>query len=485
MSAVLDRAPPPPMVEVVRSGASSRLRRNWHSGQAKAWRSDKRFVVVLAGTQGGKTSWAPHWLHREIKAQGPGDYLVATPTFPLLELKALPEFRRLFENQLRLGRYVGSPSRRFIFSEEGSIKTFGSYDPERPTQVFFGHAQDPDSLESATIKAAWLDEAGQKKFRIGSFEAILRRLSLAQGRVLITTTPYDLGWIKTRLHDPWQRAQRDGEEHPEIDIIRFESIANPAFPMAEFERARRDLPSWKFDLFYRAVFTRPAGMIYDAFDTEKHTCKRFDIPDDWPRYIGLDFGPVHMAAVFLAAKPNTQKLYLYREYLVGRITTAQHVAALLQGEPRDVNDKVRVPRAYGGSASEDEWRGEFSQFGLYISEPSVSEVEVGINRVYGTMRRDELIVFDDCERVLAEIGSYSRPLDDNGEPLEGIEDKHAYHLLDAGRYIVSTLRSAPISGADRVRPVVRGNVPSQAVEQRWQDDQLRRQQIAAFKVRRG
>ncbi len=431
---------------VLQPDGTTKLRRNWHAGQAEAWRSDKRFVVVLAGTQGGKTSWAPHWLHREIKLRGPGDYLVATPTFPLLELKALPEFRRLFETQLRLGRYVGSPSRRFIFSEDGCIRTFGSYDPATPTQIFFGHAQDPDSLESATAKAAWLDEAGQKKFRLGSFEAILRRLSLAMGRVLITTTPYDLGWIKQRLHDPWQRARRDGSDHPEIDIIRFKSIANPAFPVEEYERARRDLPAWKFDLFYDAVFTRPAGMIYDCFDSEQHTCKRFAIPDDWPRYLGMDFGPVHMAALHVAAKPNTRKLYVYREYLEGRITTRQHVAALLKDEPA-------TPQAYGGSASEGEWRSEFLFAGLPIGEPSVSDVEVGINRMYGTIRRDELIIFDDLPRTLAEVGSYSRELDDEGNPTDKIEDKASYHLLDAGRYILSTLRDAPASGAARVRPV--------------------------------
>ena len=30
-----------------------KIRRRWHAGQAAAWRSEKRFVVVLAGTQGG------------------------------------------------------------------------------------------------------------------------------------------------------------------------------------------------------------------------------------------------------------------------------------------------------------------------------------------------------------------------------------------------------------------------------------------------
>src|SRR5262249_10213787 len=153
--------------------------------------------------------------------------------------------------------------------------------------IYFGHATDPDSLESATAKAAWLDEAGQKKFKLGSFEAVQRRLSIHLGRALITTTPYDLGWLKQKIWDPWKAA--DGN-HPYIDVIRFDSTENPAFPQEEFERARASLPRWKFDLYYRAIFTRPAGMIYDCFDDTVHKIPRFKIPDDWPRFLGLDFG---------------------------------------------------------------------------------------------------------------------------------------------------------------------------------------------------
>ena len=218
-------------LEVTENG---QLRRNFHVGQWRAWESLRRFVVVLAGTQGGKTSYGPSWLYREIQRSGAGDYMIVTPTFQLLELKALPEFRKLFEAILRVGRYVGSPVRKFVFSEEGEIRTFG-VKQDVPTVVYFGYAADPESLESATVKAAWLDEAGQKKFKLGSWEAVLRRLSLAQGRVLVTTTPYDLGWLKQKLWDRWKA----GDE--EVDVVRFDSTENPNFPQAEFERARRDL----------------------------------------------------------------------------------------------------------------------------------------------------------------------------------------------------------------------------------------------------
>lgn len=395
------------------------LRYNFHAGQVRAWNSPKRFVLVLAGTQGGKTVFGPLWLHREILLRGPGDYMVVTPTYPLLQLKALPEFLRLFKQRLNLGHYT-TAGKKFTFHDGG-------------TAVYFGHAQDPDSLESATAKAVWLDEAGQKKFKLGSWEAIQRRLSVNQGRALITTTPYDLGWLKQRLHDPWKAA---AGAHPDIDVIRFDSTENPVFPRAEFERVKALLPRWKFDLFYRAIFTRPAGLIYDSFDETKHVVPRFTIPPFWPRYLGLDFGGVNTAGIFYAEEPGSGRLFAYREYgPVGNRTAAEHVQALLYGE-------ARIPMCVGGSKSEGQWRQEFAAAGLPVHEPVISgpdSVEVGIDRVYGAHRQDKILVFRDLARYLEEKLTYSREVDDLGNPTEKIEDKNAYHVLDAERYVISAL----------------------------------------------
>jgi hypothetical protein len=82
---------------------------------------------------------------------------------------------------------------------------------------------------------------------------------------------------------------------------------------------------------------------------------------------------------------------------------------------------------------------EFRAGGLPIREPDISDVEVGINRVYGAFKTGKLIVSDDCPGLLEELRSYSRKLDENGEPTEEIENKAMYHRLDALRYIVSWL----------------------------------------------
>lgn len=394
---------------------------NFHAGQWRAWDSDKRFVVVLAGTQGGKTSYGPHWLYREIQRRGPGDYIVVTPTYPLLNLKALPEFLKLFQTLLKLGSHAKA-DKVFTFDAIGERRTWGD-EQEQPTRVIFGHAQDPEGLESATAKAAWLDEAGQNKFKLGSFEAIMRRLSLATGRVLITTTPYNLGWLKQLFWD--KRDERD-----DVDVIRFDSTENPAFPQSEMERAKRDLPRWKFDMFYRAIFTRPAGLIYDNFDDKAQVIRPFAIPDEWPRYLGLDFGGVNTAGLFLAHDVKNNVYYLHREYHTGGRTAKEHATALLAGEPR-------VPICYGGAKSEGQWRREFASGQLGVREPPISDVEVGLDRGYALL--PNVRIFDTCAGIIDELATYSRELDDMGEPKEKIADKNTFHLLDAYRYIATHL----------------------------------------------
>jgi hypothetical protein len=417
-----------PPVELAVVSPDGGLDRYFHAGQWQALRSRKRNVVVLAGTQSGKTSFGPHWLLQEMIDRGAGDYLVVTPTFPLLEVKALPEFRRLFETQLSIGQYRSSPIRSFTVSTAGEQRLWGESQAQ-PTNVYFGYAADPESLESMTAKAAWLDEAGQKTFKRASWEAIQRRLSIHQGRALITTTPYDLGWLKQTFHDPWVAAKQN---HPTIDVINFPSTANPKFPPEELARAERDMPRWKYEMFYLGRFQRPAGLIYDCFDPALHIVDNFAIPDEWDRYQGADFGGVNTAGIWIAQEPATKRNYVYAEYLAGGRTAKQHAAAWEAKHGRPL-------KVVGGSHSEGQWRQEFGQAGFPIAEPDVKEVEVGINRVYGSFQRNELFVFRSCAGLIDQLNTYSRVLDANGEPTEVIEDKASFHYLDAVRYIVGWL----------------------------------------------
>lgn len=195
------------------------------------------------------------------------------------------------------------------------------------------------------------------------------------------------------------------------------------------------MPDDEFQMYYRGRVTTLRGMIYDAFDTGRNTCPRFTIPADWLHYLGIDPGGINTAVVFFAEEPGTGNLYGYREYLTGGRTAKEHADALLEGE-------LGRPISFGGAKSEQQWRHEFASGGLPVREPKVSEVQVGINRVYGELKQGKLIFFDDLPGVLDQFGSYRRKRDKNGELTDEIENKNAYHYMDAIRYLVSSIRGA-------------------------------------------
>lgn len=390
---------------------NGRVTLSLHPGQARAYQSKRRFVIMLAGTQGGKTTLLPWWLRREMDTCGPGDYLAVTATYDLFKLKFEPEMRRVFCDVLNWGTYAAGT--RTITSHDGL------------TRIILRSANAPGGLESATAKGAVLDEAGMDEFGLGAWEAVQRRLSLSQGRVFAGTTLYNLGWVKTELYDRWVAGD------PDIDVVQFESIVNPAFPRVEYERAQAHLPAWKFNMFYRGLFDRPAGMIYDCYIPEVHRVADFPLSQEWPRYVGIDFGAVHNALVWLAWDADKDAYYIYRESMEGGLTTAEHVQKALTQAHYE-----RVVRWAGGAMSEVQQRTDWSAAGMPMSAPPFDDVEAGIQRVYALFKARKLFVFESCRGTLDQLGTYRRELDNRGQVTEKIYNKASYHYLDALRYAV-------------------------------------------------
>ena len=416
-----------PFVEII----DGEVELNLHPGQVLVWDSKKRFVFALAGKQSGKTCLGPWWLFREIQRCGSGDYLAVTANYPLFTRKMLPELLRVFERTLKIGRYWGSTNTIEIKNPDtGRFEAKNAVDPDMYARILLasanaGKGKDTGvaALEAATAKAAWIDECGLDEFSLLAWEALQGRLSISEGRILGTTTLYNLGWMKFEIYEPW--AQGD----PDIDVIQFDSIENPIFPRAEYERMRRKMPTWKFNMQYRGQYDRPAGMIYSDFDSAVHLVEPFRIPKEWSRYVGIDPGPVHTATVWIAE--DRDSYYIYQDFLEGNLTTKQHVG-LAMDRAEDVNVNW-----VGGSKSEKQFRMDWEAEGIIVDEPPVAEVEAGIDRVISLLKEKRLFVFYTCGGLRDEIGTYARVLDERGESTEKIRDKESYHRLDALRYVIS------------------------------------------------
>lgn len=446
----------------------------FHIGQTYVWDSLSRFTVMSAGTQSGKTSFGPWWLNREVygcdlenpespdyyQGQGAGDYFAVTATYDLFKLKMLPALQRVFVDILQVGRYWSGD--RII---ELKNPETGKFHAKRATDPMWGRiilrsADSEGGLESGTGKAAWLDEAGQPRFGIGAWRAIRRRLSLLMGKVLITSTLYDLGWIKELFLDLVQ----DGIEplddivHEAIDmpnggqcgvyttpdstdyaasirVVQFDSIINPVFDPAEFAAARATMPDDEFDMFYRGRAAKLRGQIFDCFSQKEHVIEQLEIPKHW--IIGIGFDPIGeiTAALYVAWDPVNYILHAFDEYHEPfGVSTEEHVrGVLVQMYPyRD-----QVIGIWGGGPSERQSRVDWNASGLPVSAPPLSDVWVGIRRAYSLIKGSALVVHDNCRHLIAELNSYRRERDKTGAVIPNkIHKKNDYHMLDCLRYVI-------------------------------------------------
>lgn len=426
-----------------------------HRGQLEAWSSTKRIVAVFAGWQSGKTVLGPWWLRREMQRRGPGDYAVIAPNYPLLDNKARPEILRVFGDWLR------SSGNELYVTEQGA-KALGW--PKGATgRILLRHAERANAIEAFTALAIWVDEPGQIPDLI--WESIQSRGAVHQARYLLTSRPYEHNWYIKQIWD--KRFDRD-----DIDVINFRSVDNPMFPVEEYELQKAQLPSWKFTMKYDGVPTRPAGQVYDCFGPENE-CDPFLIPEEWPLFVGMDFGLVNTAAVVIAQELKrdwrgnwtdepTGRYFLIATYHAATQATAKdHIRAIREiVDPLVVGGRSRKPRAFGGSHQESGWRESYGLSGLGVGEPPETKVDNQIARLYaafkarvgeGDARAPALRVFRTLTKFLDEVKDFSYELDDEGEPTQKLADEAKYHRLAACRYIASYLfRALERLGASRL-----------------------------------
>jgi len=483
-----------------------------HKYQVRALKSKARFPFILKGWRGGFTSWAAKLLETEMKRCGPGNlnksYFAISPTHKVGEKGLVPAIQTVFETYLNFAKY-NKNDHVFTITPEGERALWGHSQPE-PTKIVCCYAEDADSFASATFIAGVADEVGQKKFKSESWSALRARLSTASGedapggggkmgRIFSGSTVYQLNWLEDMWND-WQAAVKvaqaemleaveresdpmrqlelrkefnrrayNGQVHPEYDFIRFDSTANPAFPQAEFDALRERLPAWFFDMRYRAIFRKPAGVIFESWDRQKHFIRPFKIPSSWPRRLSVDFGRKNFYAVFWAYDEDRDRHFAYASYHRTDRQIFEHAEALHAFEPN-------LESAVGGQVSEDYERSQMAAGGVVCMAPPFKSLWTGVGTLDAAITLNKVFVFQNeqyagmpvlpegfqvgCEGMADELRSYSRPVDENGEVQqdEDPEDKEEYHWVDNGRYYGSrnlvhlTKAGAPVSGRRAENP---------------------------------
>ena len=374
-----------------------------HKGQTRAWKSDAKIVAMISGTGSGKTFMGALWLYREIQKYPKDTFLVVSPTYSMFDRVVLPMAKGLLD-ELTHGVYR-AVEKTYILPTGG--------------KVFFGSADNPLTLEGVHVRAAWMDEAGQMKRE--AWDVVLRRTGFHGGRVLITTTPYNLGWLKTEVFDRWKAGDKN------YDVIQFPSIENPYYPREEFERARRDLPDWMFRMFYMGEFAKPEGLVYQDFNPSVHVVEPFDIPKNWTRIVGVDFGYNNPFAVLWLAIDGDNNIYVYREYYEREKLpkeAGEDIVRLSEGEMID---------AVICDPSRPEGMEDLRRLGLPV-QAADNSVLTGIQRVTEKLKARQLFVFRGLENTLNEFEAYSWKVINGAQSEQPV--KEFDHAMDALRYAI-------------------------------------------------
>ncbi len=372
-----------------------------------------RILAAVAGTGGGKTYTGYLWLHSRMEAYPGFTWGMAEPTWKMLDRIILNSSD---PDRPTLEQYLQRAGHKPVYSKgEQIIRTaYG--------QIYLYTAENPNTMQGAPLRGFWLDEGGQ--MALLAHETALQRISMMQGQELITTTPYNMGWLLTEI------VNKKGKG---IAVEQWRSIDRPGFPRESYEYMRQHLPAWRFSMLFDAQFEKPAGIIYHTFNEAVCVIDRFPIPKTWLIYAGHDFGPDNPAALFTAQDTDTGNFYHFAEYLPGAgISVYERVEAW-----KKIVAGYNVIRRVGGAPAEEDSRELCNAHGWVITAPKIKHVEPQIDKVVGMHQLNKVYVFRDLVHYLDEKRTFSRKLDDAGQTTQEIDNEAKFHLMSAERYVLS------------------------------------------------
>ena len=246
-----------------------------------------------------------------------------------------------------------------------------------------------------TIKAAWLDEAGQMKERVWSI--MYGRLNILRGRMIMTTTPYTVCWIDDQVIPQWEKGNKD------YLVITYESIASPWFPIEEYNHAKETLSPAEFSRRYKGVMISGEGLVYDGW-SNKYVWEEVPPTFHIKEYAaGVDFGYGHAASIEVGAfSDDFPACCIVDEYYERKKTIEELIAAA-----KEFQKKYKI-RIFYADPSRPEYIKQMSHAGL-PTMPAKNDVQPGLDRVRSLMYSGNLRVLKRCRGLLEERRKYKYP----------------------------------------------------------------------------
>jgi PBSX family phage terminase large subunit len=387
--------------------------------QMKVLNSIKRYILMVAGVQTGKTFIGAVWLYIQISLRpNDGVFLVGAPSYKILEQSTMHKFFELFP-----------------------VKTLGTFDKQRMVlhgktgfTVYFRSLDDPDAIEGISANAVWLDEAGKMKRK--AWVNALGRVSATNGRILLTTTPYALNFVYTDLFKPWKEKKTGYED---IDVFQFSSIDNKYFQKQSYIDGQRMLSPAEFARRYNGSFTKLEGQVYaDLFDMTGDV-KPGVIVDELPEFEyvigGIDWGWNDPAVVIPVGVTADGDIYLCTEFYKSKTPLEQ-----IREISGSFMTRYKVGYYYAGKDQPGNIK--YLQTHGVACNKSNNDIDWGTGVVRGLIMLDKFHIHSSCTNTLDEFKTYQYSGDENNQSEKPLDENN--HAMDCIRYAVASHPAIPM-----------------------------------------
>lgn len=284
------------------------------------------------------------------------------------------------------------------------------------------------------------------------WEAILTRLrngKVSFQQLLADTNPdVPTHWLRKRV-DRGQTVCL--ESRHEDNPILYDDAGTLTARGAAYMEKLDALTGVRYQRLRRGLWVAAEGLIYEEWDPAVHVVDRFDVPDDWPRWWGVDFGFTNPFVWQCWAQDPDGRLFLERELYRTKRLVEDHAADILR-----VTRGMPAPR--GVICDHDaEGRATLERYLGHSTVAAHKAVTEGIQAVSQRLKaagdgRPRLFVMRDA------LAERDGELEDAKRPCSTVEEFPGYvweqhpgkppketplkvndHGMDAARYVVAKL----------------------------------------------
>lgn len=352
---------------------------------------------------------------------------------------------------------------------EGVVKWFGG-SPRKPaayqfangSEILVGGLDRPEKFLSTEFSRIYVDEATQISLK--ALETLITRLrgnAATYRQIILACNPdHPKHWIKQRCDDGTMRMilslHRDNPLYVNLDGSLTDRGVDYMAKLDALTGVRR--------LRYRdGIWAAAEGLVYEGWQDAVHVTDPFEIPEQWTRWVTVDFGFTNPFVAQLWCEDPDGRLYLVREWVRTRMLVEDHAEVirdrLLAGHPRpraiitdhDAEDRATLERklGMGTQAAHKTVSDGIQAFGARLKEQ-------GDGRPRLFVFRDALLERDpEMDAAAAPIGLAEEVLGyvwavkpGNAGGLKEEPVKLNDHSVDAARYMVA---ARDLGGRPRVR----------------------------------